>query len=69
MPVLPIAAAATNDAVASEADSPDADTARALVQRLAGQRSTAEMLQELRQAFPDMPLAARVAALSAIRFR
>jgi hypothetical protein len=45
--------------------------ARALVDQLgdAGQRSTAEMLQELRRAFPDSPLAVRVRALDALRKR
>jgi hypothetical protein len=33
------------------------------------QRSTAEMLQELRRAFPDSPLAVRVRALEALRRR
>jgi hypothetical protein len=49
----------------------DAELARALVERLgkAGQRSTSEMLHELRRAFPDAPLAVRVAALEAIRAR
>ena len=47
----------------------DEELARALVAQLAaaGQRSTAEMLHELRRAFPDAPLAVRVAALDAIR--
>ena len=30
------------------------------------QRTTAEVLRELRRAFPDMPLAERVAALAAL---
>ena len=49
----------------------DAETARALVERLnaAGRQSTAEMLQELRRAFPDSPLAVRVRALEALRKR
>jgi hypothetical protein len=49
----------------------DAELARALVTKLsaAGQRSTSEMLHELRRAFPDAPLAVRVAALEAIRSR
>jgi hypothetical protein len=34
-----------------------------------GGRSTSEMLHELRRAFPDAPLAVRVAALNAIRSR
>ena len=49
----------------------EAETARALVERLgaAGRQSTAEMLQELRRAFPDSPLAVRVRALEALRRR
>ncbi len=41
------------------------------VERLAtpAGRSTAEMLQELRRAFPDAPLAVRVRALEALRKR
>ena len=47
----------------------DEELARALVERLsaAGRRSTAEMLHELRQAFPHSPLSVRVAALEALR--
>jgi hypothetical protein len=47
---------------------PDLAMARALVQRLhaAGLRSTAELLHELRRAFPDAPLAVRVGALQAL---
>jgi hypothetical protein len=47
----------------------DQELARALVERLsaAGRRSTAEMLHELRQAFPHAPLSVRVAALQALR--
>lgn len=47
----------------------DAELARALVAKLAvaGERSTSEMLHELRRAFPDAPLAVRVAALEMIR--
>ena len=47
------------------------DDARALVERLGaiGRQSTAEMLQELRRAFPDSPLAVRVRALDALRRR
>jgi NaMN:DMB phosphoribosyltransferase len=46
----------------------DIAMARALVQRLhaAGRRSTAELLHELRRAFPDAPLAVRVGALQAL---
>ena len=47
----------------------EAEIARALVERLtaAGRRSTAEVLHELRQAFPDAPLAVRVRSLEALR--
>ncbi|MBX9826117.1 MAG: hypothetical protein K2Y27_14135 [Xanthobacteraceae bacterium] len=47
----------------------EAELARALVERLAaaGWRSAAEVLHELRQAFPDLPLQARVSALKALR--
>ena len=49
----------------------EAEMARVLVERLhaAGQRSTAEMLQALRQAFPNSPLSVRVRALEALRPR
>jgi hypothetical protein len=49
----------------------EVETARALVERLgaAGRQSTAEMLQELRRAFPHSPLAVRVRALEALRRR
>ena len=49
----------------------DAELARELVAKLsaAGERSTSEMLHELRLAFPNAPLAVRVAALDAIRAR
>ena len=42
---------------------------QAMMDRIAGLRaaSTAEALRVLRAAFPDMPLAARVTALEAIR--
>lgn len=47
----------------------DTDPIRAWLGRLAAARrsSTAELLHELRQAFPDAPLAARVAALKSLR--
>jgi hypothetical protein len=47
----------------------EVETARALVERLGrtGRNSTAEMLQELRRAFPHSPLAVRVRALEALR--
>ena len=46
----------------------DMAKARALVARLhaAGQRSTAELLHELRREFPNAPLAVRVGALNYI---
>ncbi len=49
--------------------SAEAAMARALVERLAvaGHKSTAEMLHELRRAFPDSPLSVRVRALEALR--
>jgi hypothetical protein len=49
---------------------PDAHfTTQAMMDRIARLRpaSTAEVLRELRSAFPDIPLAARVTALEAIR--
>ena len=47
----------------------ETELARALVERLAaaGRRSTAEVLHELRRAFPDAPLEVRVRALEALR--
>jgi hypothetical protein len=66
--------ASTVDDVASAGDDKDpaeAELARLLVKRLnaAGQRSTAEMLRELRRAFPRAPLSVRIAALAAINSR
>jgi hypothetical protein len=51
------------------ATSSEAEMARALVEHLAaaGRRSTAEVLHELRRAFPDSPLEVRVRALGALR--
>jgi hypothetical protein len=48
--------------------STEAEMARALAERLhaAGRRSTAELLHELRQAFPNVPLQVRVRALQAL---
>jgi hypothetical protein len=45
------------------------DALEAQVERLrdSGQRSTAEMLQELRRAFPHSPLAFRVRALALLQ--
>ena len=55
----------------SDSGHSEVETARALVERLGrtGRQSTAEMLQELRRAFPHSPLAVRVRALEAIRKR
>ena len=49
----------------------EVEMARAMVERLrgAGGRSTAEMLEELRRAFPHSPLAVRVRALAALQRR
>ena len=49
----------------------DVEMARVMVERLraAGRRSTAEMLEELRRAFPHSPLAVRVRALAALQAR
>ena len=57
-----------NSAALLDGGKPDADMARALVERLhaAGARSTAELLHELRQAFPNVPLTVRVRALQAL---
>jgi hypothetical protein len=60
------AASADHDSLRS-----DGERARALVQRLSagGGRSTAEILSELRQAFPHSPLSVRIAALAALSAR
>ena len=56
---------------AGDATRGDIARAEALVEslRASGQQSTAEMLQELRRAFPHSPLAFRVRALEALRRR
>jgi hypothetical protein len=61
---VPIQEPAGGNAATSEVE-----MARALVERLAaaGRRSTAEVLHELRRAFPDAPLEVRVRALAALR--
>jgi hypothetical protein len=48
---------------------PDTHLTQAMMDRIARLRpaSTAEALRELRSAFPDIPLAARVTALEAMR--
>jgi hypothetical protein len=47
---------------------PDAHfTTQAMMDRIARLRPAAEALRELRSAFPDIPLAARVTALEAMR--
>ena len=63
-----MANSATETAPFSGNNSSDLAKACALVQRLhaAGRRSTAELLHELRRAFPDAPLAVRVGALQAL---
>ena len=60
------------DADDTTALGPDAERAMThAVEQLASanRRSTAEMLQELRRAFPHSPLAVRVRALEALRKR
>jgi hypothetical protein len=61
----------TGDAslIGSDRGHAEIEKARALVERLgaAGRRSTAELLHELRRAFPDAPLAVRVRALDVLR--
>ena len=49
----------------------ESDKVRAMVDALsaAGRRSTAEVMHELRRAFPHSPLAVRVRALEALRRR
>lgn len=64
--------ASTVDAAGDTASRDDeAAMIRALIERLdaAGRRSTAELLQVLREAFPNSPLSVRVAALKAISLR
>lgn len=65
---IPMATPATKPAASSGGNASDMAKARALVERLhaAGKRSTAELLHELRLAFPDAPLAVRVGALQAL---
>jgi hypothetical protein len=66
---------AVNPALIAETSAPGgSDTGRTMtgaIERLsaAGDRSTAEMLSELRRQFPDSPLAVRVRALEALRTR
>ena len=63
-----MATSTTEQTGSSGGGASDMAKARALVQRLhaAGRRSTAELLHELRRAFPDAPLAVRVGALQAL---
>jgi hypothetical protein len=65
----PMQKPAGDSAVSLGTANSDAEMARALVERLhaAGLRSTAEVLHELRRAFPDAPLQVRVRALEALR--
>lgn len=67
--LMPAAAADTASLAGSDGAPSEIAKARALVERLAasGRRSTAEVLEELRRAFPDAPLAMRVRALEALR--
>jgi hypothetical protein len=66
---------AVNPAPIAETSAPSGrDAGRAMtsaMERLsaAGDRSTAEMLSELRRQFPNSPLAVRVRALEALRSR
>jgi hypothetical protein len=64
----PMALPANETAASSGSNASDMAKACALVQRLhaAGLHSTAELLHELRRAFPDAPLAVRVGALRAL---
>jgi hypothetical protein len=66
--VLPNVSDRPSDCPAALADT---ETARIMIERLRaiGRRSTAEMLEELRRAFPDSPLAVRVRALAALHDR
>lgn len=45
------------------------DLAATMVERITGTMSYADALKELRSAFPDSPLAVRVAALATLRRR
>ena len=45
------------------------DLAQSMVERITGTKSHAEALRTLRAAFPDSPLAARVAALAMLAGR
>ena len=65
----PMTTPASETAALPSNNTADLAMARALVQQLhaAGRRSTAELLHELRQAFPDAPLAVRVGALQALQ--
>jgi hypothetical protein len=69
--MLPLPNSQVASSLGTGAADADVEAARAMVQRLhaAGRRSTAEMLQELRRAFPHAPLSARVRALEALRAR
>jgi hypothetical protein len=66
-----IPAPASDDSASEHAGPFEPETADGLLERLnaAGRQSTAEMLQELRRAFPDSPLAVRVRALESLRKR
>jgi hypothetical protein len=60
----------SDTAASVSSEHPDIAAARALVERLsASGRRTAEVLEELRRAFPNSPLAVRVRALETLRPR
>ena len=61
----------TDDATVTAGNLPSGTAICDAIERLvaAERRSTAEMLQELRRAFPHSPLAVRVRALEALRKR
>ena len=67
--LTPMPSVADASLLGSDSSHSEIEKARALVERLgaAGRRSTAELLHELRRAFPDSPLAVRVRALEALR--
>ena len=60
----------TDDATVTAGNLPTGTVSDAIERLVAAERrSTAEMLQELRRAFPHLPLAVRVRALEALRKR
>jgi hypothetical protein len=69
--MLPLPNSAEAPLMGNGAGPADAEAARVMIERLraTGRRSTAEMLEELRRAFPNSPLAVRVRALAALQGR